>query len=79
METIKTPNFTSSISRIIADVRDRTCIDDVDADVIEKILQDALNEQCVMLDEYYREEYYNMGYDDVYSSAATPANKATQT
>ena len=68
-----------TIEKIIADVRNRICIDDVDAEVINGILQDALNE----IHEYYEEEYYNAiasarssaydaghsdGYDDGYES-----------
>ena len=35
------------------------CIDDVDAEVIEKILQEGIDEYYMMLDGYYEEEYYN--------------------
>ena len=40
METIKTPDFT----RLIAEIRTRACIEDVDAEVIEEILLRELNE-----------------------------------
>ena len=59
IDTIKTPNFTGKIAEIIAEVRTRTCIDDVDAEVLAEILQDKLNEECRMLDGYYCEEYHN--------------------
>ena len=71
MKTITTPDFMSRIARILAEVHNSTCIDDVDAEVIEKILQDELNEYCTLLNEYYEEEYYiavsraqNRAYDD---------------
>ena len=78
--TIKTPNFTRRIASITAEIRTIACIDDVDAEVIEKILQDALTEECRMLDGYYAEEYYNeiassyvkgytSGYDDGHSGS----------
>ena len=59
MNTIVTPDFTRRIANIIAEIRTRACIDDVDAEVIAGILKDALNEECRMLDSYYWEEYYN--------------------
>ena len=75
METkpIMSPNFT----RVIAEIRTRTCIEDVDAYVIEEILLRELNEYSRMLDEYYIEEYHNAissarntaydsGFDDGY-------------
>lgn len=78
MNTITTPNFMGKAEKIIAEVRNRTCIDDVDAEAIKELLQDALNEYCRMLDGYYEEEYYNAlntarnsaydaGYDDGYA------------
>ena len=45
-------NFMDKAAKIIADIRTSTCIDDVDAEVIEAMLKDALN------------EYYYSGYDD---------------
>ena len=59
MNTIKTPNFTRRIANIIAEFRTRACIDDFDAEVLEKILQGELTEACRMLDSYYWEEHYN--------------------
>ena len=56
---IKPPKFERKIEKILAEIRTIACIDDVDAEAIEKILQDALNEECRMLDSYYWEEYYN--------------------
>ena len=63
METIMTPNFMASTKTIVAEVMERTCIDYVDVEVLENILQDVL-------EEYYRMGYddgYYMGYDDGYS------------
>ena len=78
MKTNTTPDFMSSIARICAEVRNRTCIDDVDAEVIEKILQDELNEYCTLLNEYYEEEYYialscakNCAYDEGHTDGYT--------
>ena len=59
MNTITTPNFMARTAKIMEEVRNRTCIDDVDAEVIQEILQDSLNEYLIMLNEYYAEEYYN--------------------
>ena len=59
MKTIQTPNFMSRIAKIIGEVRARTCIEDVDAEVLWEILQDELkelNEYCRMLDGYYEEK-----------------------
>ena len=63
METqlITTPNPDRRIANIIEEIR-RTCIEDVDAEVIEDILLRELNEYCRMLDEYYLEEYHNAMY-----------------
>ena len=77
MNTITTPNFMGKTANIIAEIRTKTCIEDVDAEVIKDILQAALNEHYRMLDEYYAEEYYNAlntarnrayddGFDDGY-------------
>ena len=72
--TITTPNFMGSIAKIIAEVRAKTCIDEIDVEVIEEILQDSLNEYFTMLDGYYEEEYYvavasarSEAYDDGHS------------
>ena len=68
------PNFMGKAANIMADVRNSTCIDDVDAEVINGILQEALNEYYDELHEYYEEEYYiavasarNIAYDDGHS------------
>ena len=49
----------TTMAKIIAEIRTVACIDDVDAEAIEKIVQDELNEYCRMLDSYYWEEHYN--------------------
>ena len=66
-------DFLESTAKIIAEIRTVACIDDVDAEAIEKILQDALKEYYDELDGYYEEEYYiaissvrNKAYDDGY-------------
>ena len=75
MNTIKTPNFTRRIAKIMAAIRTRACIDDVDAEAIEKILQDELIEECRMLDSYYWEEHYNKYCNEI-SSVRTGAYDA---
>ena len=54
------PNFMDGAAKIIADIRTSTstCIDDVDAEIIENILNAALKEYYDELNEYYEEEYY---------------------
>ena len=45
-------DFMNSTAKIMAEIRTRACIDDVDAEVIEAMLKDALN------------EYYDAGHSD---------------
>ena len=77
-KTILPPQFRDRAAKIMVDVRNRTCIDDDDAEVLADILQAELEEFYLMLDEYYDEEYcvavssarnkaYDAGYDDGYS------------
>ena len=54
METIMPPNFMGGAAKIIAEIRNRTCIDDNDAEVIKGILKAAIH------------EYYEHGYGDGY-------------
>ena len=68
------PNFSNKTAKIIAEIRTKTCIDEIDAEVIKDILQDTLNEYYRMLDESYAEEHYNAiittrnrAYDDGHS------------
>ena len=63
MKTITTPNFKIRAAKIIAEIRTRTCIDELDAEVIKEILQDALKE-------YYYNDYsdgYSEGHPDGYA------------
>ena len=66
METIMPPNFMGGAAKIIAEIRNRTCIDDNDAEVIKGILKAAIHE-------YYEDGHsdgyadgYEHGYDDGY-------------
>ena len=68
------PNFMNKTVKIIAEIRTKTCIDDVDAEVLEAILQDSLNEYYDELQKYYDAGYdaaydegYSLGYDEGYS------------
>ena len=56
---IKAPKFERKIEKILAEIRTRTYIDEVAAEVIKAVIQDALDEECRMLNCYYWEEYYN--------------------
>ena len=58
MKTIMPPNFMGGAAKIIAEIRNRTCIDDNDAEVIKEILKDAIHE-------YYEDGYQN-AYEDGY-------------
>ena len=65
-------DFMERTAKIIAEVRNRTCIDE-DAEVIKEILQYELKEYYNELEEYFEEEYYiaiararNSAYDDGY-------------
>ena len=49
--------FMEITAKVIAEVRTRTCIDNFDAEVLEEILQDALNKYCRELDGYYDAGY----------------------
>ena len=86
-KTIMTPNFMGKTAKIIAEIRNQTCIDDVDAEVIKAILKDELNEYCRMLCGYYEEEYdiaissaydegYALGYDDGYANGHSDGHSA---
>ena len=59
---IKTPKFERKIEKILAEIRTRTYIDEMAAEVIKAVMQDALDEECRMLNCYYWEEYYNELY-----------------
>ena len=53
------PDFMGRTARIIAELRNRTCIDD-DVEVIKEILQDELKE--------YYDAGYSLGYDEGYAA-----------
>ena len=73
-------DFKDSAAKIIAEIRTRTCIDELDAEVIKEILQDALikyhNEvftygHSIGYDDGHSDGYalgYDAGYDDGYSA-----------
>ena len=72
---IKAPNFT----RVIAEIRTRTGINDVDAEAIAEFL----TERCRMIDGYYEEEYYHeldivrfTAYNDGYAAGYSDCNSA---
>ena len=56
METIMPPNFMGGAAKIIAEIRNRTCIDD-DVEVIKEILQEELKEYYDALHECYDDGY----------------------
>ena len=69
------PYFMDITAKIIAEVRARTCIDIIDTEVLEEILQYELNEYYYELDEYYINDVYNevsrahrTSYDDGYDT-----------
>ena len=57
-ETIMPPNFMGGAAKLVEEIRNRTCIDDNDAEVIKEILKDAIHE-------YYEDGYQN-AYEDGY-------------
>ena len=57
-------NFMDITAKIIAEIRTRTCIDAVDAEVLEELLKDELIK-------YHNEVFtygHNIGYDDGYAA-----------
>ena len=58
MNTIMPPNFMQGAAKIMAEIRNKTRIDDVDTKVIEAIVKDAIHQ-------YYDDGHQN-GYDDGY-------------
>ena len=80
---IKTPKFERKIEKILAEIRTRTYIDEMAAEVIKAVIQDALDEECRMLNCYYWEEYYNelysarsSAYDEGYTAGQYEGNSA---
>ncbi len=60
MNTIMKSDFMGKTAKIIAEIRNRTCIDDNDAEVIKEILKAAIHE--------YYEVGHSDGYDDGYEN-----------
>ena len=58
MNTIMPPNFMNGAAKIMAEIRNRAHINDVDTKVIEAIVKDAINE--------YYDDGHSDGYDDGY-------------
>ena len=72
-KTIATPKFTKSIEKIITEISVITDIDEVHAEVLEKLLQDELRAYYAELEDYYvaissaRNEAYYEGHSDGYA------------
>ena len=79
----KKPNFKVTIANIYTKIRTMTCIDKSDAEFIEKILQEAIDEYYTVLEGYYEEASFDTidnalskaydaghsdGYDDGYEN-----------
>ena len=74
MNTIMPPNFMQGAAKIMAEIRTRACIDDVDAKVIEAIVKDAIHQYY---DDGHQNGYddgYEHGYDDGYESGYADCN-----
>ena len=87
MKTIMAPKFMDRAENIVEEVLLRTGIDGVDAEVIEELILNALNEYYDELNEYYEEEYYNevsrarnasydAGYEDGYNDHHSESHSA---
>ena len=87
MKTIMSPKFMDRAENIVEEVLLRTGIDGVDAEVIEELILNALNEYYDELNEYYEEEYYNAissarnmaydaGYEDGYNDHHSESHSA---
>ena len=62
------PDFMERTAKIIEEVRARTCIDKIDTEVLEEILQDALIK--------YHNEVFTYAYDTGYDDGYTVGHKA---
>ena len=62
------PDFMDSTAKIIAEVRTRTCIDKIDAEVLEDILKDELIKYHNEVFTYGHGIGYDDGYDDGYTA-----------
>ena len=87
MKTIMSPKFMDRAENIVEEVLLRTGIDGVDAEVIQELILNALNEYYDELNEYYEEEYYNevsrarnasydAGYEDGYNDHHSESHSA---
>ena len=61
-------DFMVKIANIIAEIRVKTCIDDVDAEVLEDILKDELIKYHNEVFTYGHGIGYDDGYDDGYTA-----------
>ena len=62
------PDFMDSTANIIAEIRVKTCIDDVDVEVLEDILKDELIKYHNEVFTYGHGIGYDDGYDDGYTA-----------
>ena len=91
MKTIMSPKFMDRAKNIVEEVLLRACIDGVDAEVIEELILNALNECYEELNDYFEEEYYNevsrarnaiyddgydVGYDNGYDKGYSDSRSA---
>ena len=85
IDTIMPPNFNGRIAKIIAEIRTRTCINDVDTEVLKGLLKDEFER----MDEDYEKEYYyatssvhnsayDAGYDAGYAAGYSEGNSVVQ-
>ena len=51
-------DFMVKTAKIVEEVSARACVDKIDTEVIETILQASLNEYCTMVDEQVRQGNY---------------------
>ena len=56
-------NFMNRIAKIIEEISSRTCIDEIEAEIIEEILKYELRTYYTELEEYY-DTGYIAGYGD---------------
>ena len=86
-KTSMTLNLMHRLSKISTDVSAVTGIDEVHAKALRELLEAALNEYCLALEEYYDEEYYvaiasarskayDSGYEDGYDTGYLDCNSA---
>ena len=64
---VTTPNFMGSAATIIAEVRTRTCMDNIDIEVLKEFLQHALHECYDAGHSDGHDAGYGAGYDAGYA------------